>query len=142
MTYEELAEKVAEFFTEESGEETPEESVMELEPVLAEGDLMPSVENTDGEEVGEKEEEGVLSELSFCEEPPPIVLSLSERVDALAAAMENGLLDPGLHADPENFTISALYDRARQGAYVGQLYTNTDTGADYKIVIDGKEYWL
>lgn len=46
-------------------------------------------------------------------------------------------------ADELGISASTIYNRrAQQGMYVGQLYTNTDTGEDYKIVRNGKECWL
>lgn len=133
LTSDQLQEAINEF-----GEDQP------YEPAYLEGDEEPEVEISDPGEVVEEEK----AEEAECEitdiapvEPLPIVLSISERAMSLFNAMEMSI--EMMRADPENFTTLELWSCDYEGShYVGTLYTNTDTGEDYKIVRDGKDYWL
>ncbi len=72
--------------------------------------------------------------------PPVVVLSLAERIDALVAVMSaTGVQE---HRMPKNWTTCALYDMQGDDRYLGVAYINTDTGQEFMVERDGKEYWL
>lgn len=76
-----------------------------------------------------------ISEFMTLEAPPVVVPSFAERIQELMIAMGDATLDPSFHSEPKNFTVSDYYSRSAQGTeYLGKVYTNLDTGRDYKIV--------
>lgn len=142
MTYEELNERMADFFSEEDS--SPEM----LDDPEGGSDLDGKVEEELSSDLGEEaEEESPPEETAFempAEElPPPVVLSLAERVAILFEQVEQTLLDPSLRVMPENFTTTQLYSRDAEGThFIGTAYLRVDTGEEFMVERDGKEYWL
>jgi len=118
---------IEEAFGIESGEmdlSEPEDAAVELE-----------------EPVEEEDDEDTLIEpegpTMTIEEPPVVQLSFAERVSALVDAMASTGQEFYI-PEPENMTVIDYYDRAHGGqGYLGKLYLNADTGAEYKLVTMG-----
>lgn len=71
--------------------------------------------------------------------PRVVVPSISERVAELMAAMAE---ESTPHVFPKNWTTCALWDAQGDDHFVGTAYINIDTGREFMVERDGKEYWL
>lgn len=92
-----------------------------------------------------EEQNELVAEITPVDDLPPIVVqSIADRVNELAIAVNDGMEMMAQHAYPENWTTASFTDmqHGNGGSYLGVAYINSDTGLEFMIERDGKEYWI
>ena len=91
-----------------------------------------------------EEQNELVAEITPVDDLPPIVVqSIADRVNELAIAVNDGMEMMAQHAYPENWTTAEFYNRDSIGThYIGTAYINSDTGLEFMIERDGKQYWI
>lgn len=68
--------------------------------------------------------------------------SIADHIAEMQLALDASIT-PSQHVEPEHSYTAELWNRDATGShYVGTLYFDTNTGKEYKIVVDQQEVWL